>query len=242
MMPLFLKYRNTSTLEQMDDPDCDREELMNTYRQFRVVNSLISRWKTIYRRHIRPFCRTNNNRCSILDIGFGGGDIPVKLAKWCSSDGITPQITAIDTDPRAWEFVQQQDTPPTVNYRQISSTEMVKQQKLFDFVISNHLLHHLQEDHFYSMLEEAKKLSKQMVLFNDIHRSDLGYLLFNLLARPIFRSSFITEDGLTSIKRSYTQQELQQKVPEGWTVETLFPYRLLLNYRHASGAQHANGK
>lgn len=231
-MALLLTERDTTSRERMDDPDCDRGELFNTYRQFRVINTLISQWRSIYKRYIRPFALANGNNCSMLDIGFGGGDIPIKLATWCSKDDIDPQITAIETDERACEFIQEIDRPKSVSFRQISSTEIAQQGHRFDFVLSNHLLHHLEEDHFYNMLEEAKALSRHRVLFNDIERSDIGYLLFNLLSRPIFRSSFITEDGLTSIKRSYTKHELVQKVPDDWQVKRIFPYRLLLTYLH----------
>lgn len=79
----------------------------------------------------------------------------------------------------------------------------------------------------------AEKLSKTAVIFNDIRRSDWAYLLFNILSRPAFRSSFITEDGLTSIKRSYTFDELGELIPPDWKLETLFPFRLLLKYYHA---------
>ncbi|MDX1638640.1 MAG: methyltransferase domain-containing protein [Balneolaceae bacterium] len=231
-MPLFLTRRDTNASERMDDPDCDRDELYNTYRQFRVVNSLISQWHAIYKKHIREYARTRQQACRILDIGFGGGDIPLKLAEWCASDGITPRITAIETDERAVKYVQRLDSPQSVDFEHISSTEILKRGNRYDFVISNHLLHHLEEDQLAKLLNEAQTLSNHKVLFNDIERSDIGYVLFNLLSRPIFRSSFITDDGLTSIRRSYTRSELQEAVPDNWRVRRIFPYRLLLIYEH----------
>ncbi len=231
-MPLFLSQRDTESRERMDDPNCDREELFNTYRQFSVINALISRWRTIYKRYIHSYALANDYSCSILDIGFGGGDIPIKLAGWCSSDGIRADITAIETDERAFEYVQKLEQRETVSFQLTSSTNLLREGKSFDFVISNHLLHHLNGDTFYTTLKEAKLLSTHQVLFNDIERSDPGYLLFNLMSRPIFRSSFITSDGLTSIKRSYTRHELSETAPEDWQVKRLFPFRLLLTYHH----------
>ncbi len=231
-MPLFLRHRDTDSEERMDDPGCDRGELFNTYRQFSVINALISRWKGLYNDRIRPACREEGRTYTLLDIGFGGGDIPLKLHRWAQQDGIVLDITAIETDERACSFVGGLDTPARVRFRHISSTDLLKEGNRYDFVISNHLLHHLGDAQLKQMLDEARKLSYRKVLFNDIERSDTGYLLFNLLARPLFRSSFITADGLTSIKRSYTAAELQSSVPESWQVERLFPFRLLLTYSH----------
>ena len=228
-MPLFLSSRDTVSTEKMDDPDCDQGELENTYRQFQTINALISQWKKIYRKHIRPYLR-NQSQAQILDIGFGGGDIPIKLAQWANNDGFGLTITAIDPDKRAHAYAQQLDYPKNVNFLQCTTAELVESNRQFDFVISNHLLHHLSDKELPTILHDARQLSQHAVLFNDIRRSDIGYALFKLLAPPVFRSSFITHDGLTSIRRSYTFDELTQIVPRGWQVQKLFPFRLLLSY------------
>lgn len=232
-MPIFLSQRSTNAREWMDDPDCNQQELFRTYRQFSTVNTLISRWSTIYRRLVLPQAQAQNNQLSLLDIGFGGGDIPIKLARWAQKDDIDLEITGIETDARALEFVNRQKIPPKLTFRHLSAHEMLALGQKFDIVISNHLLHHLGQKQLFSVLSTARQLSQNMVLFNDIERSDAGWLLFNIFARPLFRSSFVTHDGLISIRRSYTRKELAEIIPEGWTVSRLFPFRLLLSYQHA---------
>jgi 2-polyprenyl-3-methyl-5-hydroxy-6-metoxy-1,4-benzoquinol methylase len=215
----------------MDDPNCDLEKLRHTYRQFSTINSLISQWNHIYKREIRPFLQTNNPT-TLLDIGFGGGDIPLKLARWASNDGLDLRITAIDPDPRAFNFEQDLDRTQNVEFLQCQVSDLDPSHQQFDFVISNHLLHHLNSQELLEILSKAKELSNESVIFNDIHRSDWAYLLFNIFSRPVFRSSFITADGLTSIRRSYTNEELSEIVPDDWQVESVFPFRLLLKYYH----------
>ncbi len=231
-MTFFLAQRDTASQERMDDPNCDLVELENTYRQFSTINSLISQWHKIYKREIRPLLNPNGQN-TLLDIGFGGGDIPIKLARWALEDGFDLQITAIDPDPRAFNFVQQLERPKDIEFLQCDLSEIDATQHQFDFVLSNHLIHHLDSGELDEILRQSKKLSSKQVIFNDIHRNDWAYLFFNLLSRPVFRSSFITEDGLTSIKRSYTKTELQEVVPHDWQVQSVFPFRLLLTYHHA---------
>lgn len=232
-MPLFLSNRDVDSRELMDSPDCDIQALNNTYRQFRVINALISRWRHIYLTKIRPLLQDRSRQASLLDIGFGGGDIPIKLALWAQEDGIDLRVTGIETDARAYRFAKTLDSPQNVRYIHASSTELLETGRQFDVVISNHLLHHLDQQTLLTTLSEARQLSRRAVFFNDIERSDVGYFLFNLFARPVFRSSFITSDGLTSIKRSYTLAELRRAVPSEWKVQRLLPYRLLLTYHHA---------
>lgn len=216
----------------MDDPECDLETLDKTYRRFSMVNSVVSGWKQIYRSHIKPEITKTAGVFSLLDIGFGGGDIPVKVAQWASDDGFDVSITAIDTDRRAVQYVRQQSVPDNVTFLQYSSTDLLNNDKRYDMVISNHLLHHLKGDQLSMLLQEAKQLSIKKVLFNDIERSDIAYGLFGVCSRPLSVGSFITEDGLASIKRSYTLQELREQVPSNWHVERIFPFRLLLSYDH----------
>ena len=162
----------------MDREDCDPLLLENTYRQFETINRLLSGWRRIYRNEIRPLLQKDQPN-TLLDIGFGGGDVPVRLAKWAEKDDFDLQITAIETDARAFEFVNKNRNGSPVQFQHISSTELVEEDKTYDFVISNHVLHHLGSPQTEQLLNEAELLSKKKVIFNDIERSDAGYFLFS---------------------------------------------------------------
>lgn len=227
-MPLFLNTRQVDLIELMDKEDCDPRKLENTYQQFSTINALLSQWKQVYRTTIKPLMSDTQQTYTLLDIGFGGGDIPIAFSRWAKKDGINLKITAIETDGRSVDFVQKLPKNPDIEYKCCNSSDLVDEAKQFDFVISNHVIHHLDEIGFEAILKDAKTLAKRLVVFNDIERSDLGYILFNIFSRPLFRDSFITDDGLTSIKRSYTKKELSKVVSSEWKVQRLFPFRLLL--------------
>lgn len=231
-MPIFLKERQPELVEMMDRSDCDPILLKNTYQQFSTINLLLSKWKKIYQEELRPLMQ-HDESYRVLDIGFGGGDISIRLAKWASEDGYDVQFIGIETDERALEFVTGLDLPDSVQFQHCSTTELMKRGETFDFVISNHLMHHLDQEELLTLLREAKSLANRKIVFNDIERSDLGYTLFWTLARYLFRRSFIVFDGLRSIKRSFTKQELINAVPDTWTVKRIFPFRLLLTYEPA---------
>ncbi len=229
-MPLFLKEREAGLLEKMDDPTCDSERLRNTYAQFGAVNALVSGWEGTYKRLIRPFAAARAIT-HLLDVGSGGGDIPRKLAKWAARDGINLKITAIDPDERATAYAKAHPHPE-VTFRCLSTSDLCRAGKTFDLVISNHLLHHLSTEELRTMCRESAQLSRGLVIHKDIERADLGYVGFAALTSPFFRNSFITQDGLTSIRRSYTREELhhvaQDIEMQGWRVERSFPFHLLL--------------
>ncbi len=214
----------------MDQPDCDKELLFNTYQQFSTINRLISGWQRIYKHHIRPLLKDSTKHYSLLDIGCGGGDIIMLLARLAKKDGMKLQITGIEPDERAIEFLSNHKWPENISLIKTTSKDLVQRNRSFDIVISNHLMHHLKKPELRMICKEAKKLANQKIVFSDIERSDIGYAAFKLAATPLFRNSFIVEDGLTSIKRSFRKDELLNTLPNGWKVQRQFPFRLLAIY------------
>ncbi len=229
-MPLFLRHRKPDLQELMDDPNCDSEKLKNTYRQFRTINKLLSKWELIYKKEIKPILKQQSGKARLLDIGFGGGDISLQLSELAAKDGFHLDITSIDSDSRSLEYIQTLEIPSNIQFRHALSTDLVNEQVSYDFVISNHLLHHLDQPSFETICSEAKLLATKKVIFNDIERSDLGFIFFASLSKLFFRNSFISYDGRISIKRSYTFDELFQIAPDNWKVRRIIPYRLILIY------------
>lgn len=220
--------RASDELEQMDKPDCDPRRLDNTYRQFGAVNRAVSGWRRLYLRELRPLLSVAPT--TILDIGCGGGDIAVMLARWALRDGLVLDITGIDPDPRAIGFALRRPPVRGVQFRQAHSSALIREGAVFDVVISNHVLHHLTPGELGVLLDHSGKLARNKSLHNDLRRSPLAFALFGVATLPL-PASFIREDGLTSIRRSYTPAELTAATPAGWRVEAGAPFHQILALR-----------
>lgn len=222
-----LVERDVDVTEQMDAPDCDEATLRRTYAQFRVVNAAVTGWGSTYRRHVRPVLR-RGRATTLLDIGCGGGDLARSLVRWAARDGFQLQVTGIDPDPRAHAWAVGRPGVAGLSFRQAHSRDLVAEGRSFDVVISNHVLHHLDEASLQAFLVDSRRLARVLVVHSDIARSRWAYLLFSVATRPFFPGSFIRADGLVSIRRSYTASELAAVVPPGWRVERWRPWRNLL--------------
>lgn len=224
---MFLGSREPGLIEEMDRENCDQNKLNNTYTQFHYINKLLSKWRSLYKTEIRPLL-AEQHEPTLLDIGFGGGDITRSIEIWAQNDGFDLKITAIDPDDRAFNFCKHKYSDSNIEWLQCTSSDLVAKNLEYDIVISNHLLHHLSDKEILKLLIECEKLSKRKVVFNDIERNTVGYFLFSIFSRILFHNSFITADGLTSIRRSFKRSELESLIPSSWTLRKTFPFRLFL--------------
>lgn len=239
-MPLFLRKRAIDSEELMDRPDCDPALLHNTYRYFRYINRHLSGWNVVFYEYMLPYMqqRGMGRTYRLLDIGYGGGDIPLMLLRLAREQQLKLDITAIDTDERALAYVQELPESETagITFRCTDELQLLDEgrQESYDFVISNHLVHHLEAEALQQLLQHSARLARGPVLFNDLARSDVAWVLFNGLTLLPFRDSFIRPDGLLSIRRSYTAAELKPLLPAGFEVRPLHPFRnLILGQRKA---------
>jgi 2-polyprenyl-3-methyl-5-hydroxy-6-metoxy-1,4-benzoquinol methylase len=229
-LDLLMRQRAVEAVELMDDPDCDVRRLQNTYRQFGVVNRALSGWRRLYARELRPSMAAHKTPATLLDVGSGGGDLAHLLAGWARRDGLPLRITGIDPDARATAYARGRPPKPGVEFRQAHSADLVREGGCFDFVISNHVLHHLSADELQQLLADSAALSTRKALHNDLRRSPAAYALFSAAALP-FPHSYIRKDGLTSIRRSYTPSELAALAPPGWHVEPTTAFHQVLALR-----------
>ncbi|MFJ4045570.1 methyltransferase domain-containing protein [Microbacterium sp. NPDC089987] len=231
-MAADLRRRAVALQELMDADDADLAMLERTYARFPLVNAVVSGWRGVYRQEILP--RARRGRIRVLDIGCGGGDISRTIARSLQRDGLTADVVGADIDPRAVRWAAEADKHRLVDWRCASSGELAAAGELFDVVLSNHLLHHLSAARLADLLDDSARLTAPggIAVHSDIARSRTAYRLFDAatlpLARNVLAGSFIREDGLISIRRSYTAAELAAVAPEGWRVQRRMPARLLL--------------
>lgn len=234
-----LTTRDVDTRELMDAPDADARMLARTYGRFGVVNALVSRPGSLYRRDVRPraaHAREQSRALRILDIGAGGGDLCRLLAWRLRRDGFDAEVTALDADVRAIRWASAHDRGAGIRYRRALTTELVAAGEIYDMVLSNHVLHHLDDAELRTVLDDSVRLVAPggMVSHRDIARSRTAHALFSAatwtISSTLLADSFIREDGLISIRRSYTTAELRAIAPPGWVVRGDVPSRLELRW------------
>lgn len=254
----LLRRRSVGEPELMDEPDCDPVALVRTYRLFALINPFVAGWRRVYARHLRPVLREavrEHGHATVLDVGSGGGDVARALARRAARDRLPVSVVAIDPDPRAHAYASDHSRRtasagtrrrpvrarfgpgargdhrhgPGVSYRCVSSAELVAQGESFDVVVSNHVLHHLDDAAVRALLTDSQALCTGIAVHNDLRRSRLAWLAWWVATLPLARMrAFVRFDGLLSIRRARTAPELDALVPAAWTARRHRPFRMLL--------------
>lgn len=223
---LNFSKRDASLVERMDEADADRDTLFRTYQRFELLNRLVAGWDRTYHHHIRPHLRDGVTH-TLLDIGCGGADISAYLVRKARQDGFRLDATAIDPSPFVAAMMAHRHPPAGITYRQVYASDLVAEGARFDFVISNHLLHHLTEEQTSALASDCAMLANIRSIHSDLTRSRFSWILFTMLAKPLGFGTFIYEDGRMSIRKSYRRSELIGTLPPEWSVQHQFPWRLL---------------
>lgn len=229
-----LRKRNTSDKEQLELADVDLHRLGRTIRQFKIINCLLSGSRRLMREHFfRIMSQHPEREYTMLDVGAGGCDITIWAACEARRRGLKLRITALDNDrnslPVAYQAIR--------DYPEISIVEgdarELNRLGAFDFVFSNHFLHHLDWDEIRVFLDSILPRTRIAFLMNDLKRSSWAYLGFTIFSGLLTRGSYHFNDGRLSIRRAFLPEEfrsfLQKNFPDCpiKVVET-YPARLVL--------------
>jgi len=208
-----LRVRNTTDREKMDLADADPELLLRTVRQFRLINRLFSASRRLLRRQVFSLMEEDPGRgYSLLDLGAGGCDIVQWAAREARRRHLKLEITALDNDPRilpvAYRAVRDYPAIRIIEGNALDLSPLGS----FDFIFSNHFLHHLGWDEIEVLLRDIIARTQLSFVMNDLKRSPWAYLGGSLGIGLLARRSFAFYDGRLSIRRGFLPAELRDFV------------------------------
>ena len=98
----------------------------------------------------------------------------------------------------------------------------------FDLVTCSLLIHHLEREQIVHFVNQALRVARVAVLLNDLRREPL-HLALMYAGYPIF-SRLTLHDGIASVRRAYTPQELksilENTAAAGVEMENSYLYRM----------------
>jgi 2-polyprenyl-3-methyl-5-hydroxy-6-metoxy-1,4-benzoquinol methylase len=173
---------------------------------------------------------------SIVDVGCGGGF----TAKLLSDQFHYARVLGIDMSEKAIDFCQQRhsDNNPNLHFEHHEYKGLNFADNSFDVVTATLVCHHMNDDELVDFLQQAKRVARQEVIINDMHRHPVPYIFYFCTAPFLFRNRLITKDGLLSIKRAFKKTDWERYLqkagiqPDAYQIRWFFPsYRYIVRFK-----------
>ncbi|MEO6091486.1 MAG: methyltransferase domain-containing protein [Novosphingobium sp.] len=232
-MPDFA--RRSREPEWMDGDDVSPEDFAGAMKDLATVNTL-----TLARRPTLAFidaalrATPANATLTVLDVGYGAGDMLRAVRRLCDRRGRTARLIGIDLNPRS-EPVARATTPAAMHIEYRTGDAFALDEPL-DLVISSLVTHHMEDAEILRFLGWMEERARLGWLVNDLHRHWVSYQGFRLLTSAMRWHRFVPHDGLISIARSFRRKEWDERLAAtGLTgrakVEWWFPFRFCVERR-----------
>ena len=205
-----------STLpELLDHGNVDIADYQRCMAELAVINRITLthrptlRWLAQATRALPP-----GSTFSVLDVGFGHGDLLRAIARWAATRGLKAQLSGIDLEDRS-AVVARSATPSemTIEYR-TGDVFSYSPNEPVDFVVSSQFTHHLTDREVVEFLNWLDLNSVYGWHIVDLHRHHAPYYGFPILASLMRWHSIIRSDGKISIARSFRRGDWQRYLDE----------------------------
>jgi ubiquinone/menaquinone biosynthesis C-methylase UbiE len=142
----------------------------------------------------------NATSLSLLEVAAGSGYVPATVQQHLGHRGLQLDVTLLD---RAASHLGN-GNPAVVG----DALTLPFRDASFDLLSCTLFAHHLSPEEFVQFAGEALRVCRIALLINDLVRHPL-HLALVYAAVPLFRSRLTRHDGLASVRRAYTPEEIK---------------------------------
>jgi SAM-dependent methyltransferase len=203
-------FPRTRRRELMDRPEADPEQLSRSLVDLAGVNRWLGGRRSALRLVLRLARNTRAEPVRVLDVGTGGADIPLALARAGRRAGRRLCITATDLHPVTLEVARRATRgEPDVRVAEADAMRLPFDDGSFEIAMCCTTLHHFERDQAIRILGELARVATVGVVVTDLSRSWPALLGARILAATLWRRHPITRhDGPASIRAAFTASEL----------------------------------
>lgn len=215
----------------MDDPSLPPD----AHAEALVALSRVNRVSGTAGRVSRALARMRGIRAPrVLDVGCGGGDVVVRVARWAQRRGRSVRLVGLDRSEVALGHAREAARRAGV------AVDFVQGDAIagfppgpWDLVVINLFLHHLPDREVVALLTEVRRQADRL-LAQDLLRGRLGYLMAWFGMRLLSRSRVGHVDGPLSVRAGFRSGELlalaHRAGLESARVRISWPARLVLSW------------
>lgn len=201
--------------EWMDVAESASPELEQDLANLESLNRRFGAHQLVLR-YIEPILR-RRQPLRIVDLGTGAADIPRVIVQKAREVGCPVLVTAVDRQQPTLQIAEKMSVEfPEIRFVRADILTF-SEGSLYDIVLCNLVLHHLDETDAIRLLRRCRELTKAVSLVTDLRRSRLAQLGIYAVTGLIYREAMTRHDARLSAERAFSFPELRKlAVAAGW--------------------------
>ena len=210
-MPGLLVPPRRRGVEYLEEPGVDPALVRRSLADVSRANLLFGGTHAVLRELddvLRQALRRGQRTLSLLDVGTGAGDIPVRARRLAERRGLT--LTTVGLD--------ESETLASASGALLSASVRGDALALpfaahsVDVVTCSQVLHHFPDDRAVQVIRELDRVARVRAVISDLRRSWLAAAGIWVASFPLGFHPVSRHDGVVSVMRGYTPGELSRLV------------------------------
>lgn len=201
-------------VEILDDPSTPSDVRARSMEDVARANALFGGGRSALRalRRILPHVP---RRATLLDVGTGLADIPVRAVQEARRAGVALTTLGVDVSESLLRSSRERLEGAVV----ADARTLPVADASADVVTCSQLLHHFAEDDARLVIAELHRASRGWIVISDLRRSWLAAAGFWLASIALSFHAVTRHDGVASVLRGFTAGELRRLVVDATGVE-----------------------
>lgn len=207
----MLNLNNRSELKELLDQDeIPKLDLYQNLKELNFINTWLGGHQVTLK-GLNQFNFEKNKTYTIIDIGCGGGDNLIVIAKWARKMGYTFNLVGVDLKKDCIDYA----TLQCANFNEISFIcsdyrNLPNLNIQFDIALACLFTHHLKSNEISELLLWCQQNAQLGFIINDLHRHYLAYYSIAWLTAIFSKSYLVKNDAKLSVARGFSKTDWQQ--------------------------------
>lgn len=204
-------FKNRSDKKELlDADDIPQADLFRNLYELNLINKYLG-GHAVTLNALDKLKLKKDRKYTIIDIGCGGGDTLVSVAKWGRKRGLQLDLIGVDLKSDCIAYAAQFCAKYSeITLVQNDFVDWFKQNPKVDITISSLFCHHLANEEFSQLIYLSSKSSKIAFIINDLHRNALAYYSIACLTYLFSKSYLVKNDAKLSVLRGFSKNDLLQ--------------------------------
>lgn len=201
---MMLKYRSYQK-ELLDGDNIPFEDIKENMEELNIINTLLG-GHAITLQGFEELV-SNHKKITVCEIGCGGGDNLVAIAKWCLQHHIEVTCIGIDLKIECIEVASKRPELKGISSWIAHDYAGIKFDSKPGIIFSSLFCHHFTDEELVRQLQWMQENSTIGFFINDLQRSLVAYLSISILTQLFSSSYLVKHDAPVSVSRGFLKNE-----------------------------------